>query len=439
MTVLKNKMRLLPKCLLSPLKIGRKKGYPCPYVKKILFLAPQPFFQERGTPIAVRMAVETLGQSGSYDVTLLTYHEGFDVTLPGVTHLRMWAPRWLYGIRPGISIKKLIADLFFFIASLRLLAFGRFDFIHAVEESVYIALPFSVIRKIPLVYDMDSSIPEQLTESWWLLRPLRALFSTLERCAIKYSVGVLAICEALKNIALQAGGTNISLLYDVSLLNEQQETTKEVLRDTIHKDAATPVVLYIGNLEGYQGITLLIESFQKLLTKEKATASKVTTPHLVILGGSERHIEYYTNLARKLGIETHVSLLGPRPVTMLGSYLQQASLLVSPRTKGNNTPMKIYSYIDTGIPMVATNLPTHTQVVTTREAFLAEPDAEHFAEELFAALHNPVDATARAAAAQALVEQRYNRKIFTKTLIGFYHSLEAQQPEPIHPTDAATL
>jgi hypothetical protein len=101
--------------------------------------------------------------------------------------------------------------------------------------------------------------------------------------------------------------------------------------------------------------------------------------------------------------------------------------------------MKIYSYIDTGIPMVATNLPTHTQVVTTREAFLAEPDAEHFAEELFAALHNPVDATARAAAAQALVEQRYNRKIFTKTLIGFYHSLEAQQPEPIHPTDAATL
>jgi glycosyltransferase involved in cell wall biosynthesis len=429
MPVLKNKIRLLPKCLARPLKIRVKKGYPCTNVKKILFLAPQPFFQERGTPIAVRMAVETLGQSGHYDVTLLTYHEGFDVTLPGVTHLRMWAPRWLYGIRPGISIKKLIADLFFFIASLRLLAFGRFDFIHAVEESVYMALPFALVRKIPLVYDMDSSIPEQLTESWWFLRPLRSVFSILERCAIKHSVGVLAICDALKNIALQAGATNISLLYDVSLLSEQQEATKELLRDTIHKDATTPVVLYIGNLEGYQGITLLIESFQKLLTKEKAAASNGTTPHLVILGGSERHIEYYTNLARKLGIDMHVSLLGPRPVTMLGSYLQQASLLVSPRTKGNNTPMKIYSYLDTGVPMVATNLPTHTQVVTTREAFLAEPDPEHFAEELFAALHNSVDATARAAAARTLVAQQYNKETFQRTLLSFYQSCDAQEPE----------
>ena len=189
------------------------------------------------------------------------------------------------------------------------------------------------------------------------------------------------------------------------------------------------MVLYIGNLEGYQGITLLIKSFQKLLTKEKAAASNGTTPHLVILGGSERHIEYYTNLARKLGIDMHVSLLGPRPVTMLGSYLQQASLLVSPRTKGNNTPMKIYSYLDTGIPMVATNLPTHTQVVTTREAFLAEPDPEHLAEELFAALHNPVDATARAAAARTLVAQRYNKETFQRTLLSFYQSCDAQEPE----------
>jgi hypothetical protein len=42
---------------------------------KILLVAPQPFFQERGTPIAVRLLAETLAAEG-YEVHLLVYHEG---------------------------------------------------------------------------------------------------------------------------------------------------------------------------------------------------------------------------------------------------------------------------------------------------------------------------------------------------------------------------
>ena len=41
----------------------------------VLVFAPQPFFQERGTPIAVRLLVEELADAG-YTVDLLTFHEG---------------------------------------------------------------------------------------------------------------------------------------------------------------------------------------------------------------------------------------------------------------------------------------------------------------------------------------------------------------------------
>ena len=54
----------------------------------ILLLAPQPFYQERGTPIAVRMLVETLCQAGN-QVDLLTYHEGEDISLPGLKIYRI--------------------------------------------------------------------------------------------------------------------------------------------------------------------------------------------------------------------------------------------------------------------------------------------------------------------------------------------------------------
>ena len=49
---------------------------------RILLVAPQPFYQERGTPIAVRMLVEVLCGQG-HAVDLLTFHEGADLDIEG--------------------------------------------------------------------------------------------------------------------------------------------------------------------------------------------------------------------------------------------------------------------------------------------------------------------------------------------------------------------
>ena len=58
--------------------------------------------------------------------------------------------------------------------------------------------------------------------------------------------------------------------------------------------------------------------------------------------------------------------------------MAQADVLVSPRTKGANTPMKVYSYLDSGVAVLATRLPTHTQVMNDETALLAEPTPEDF-------------------------------------------------------------
>lgn len=66
--------------------------------------------------------------------------------------------------------------------------------------------------------------------------------------------------------------------------------------------------------------------------------------------------------------------LGAQPVALLSAvYLAQADILVSPRSKGSNTPMKLYSYLASGKPILATNLWTHTQVLTAASAVLTEP------------------------------------------------------------------
>ena len=89
---------------------------------RVLVLAPQPFYQERGTPIAVRIAVESLSRklqlsaSDPASIDLLCYHEGEDIQIPGVRIFRIPAPKALCGIRPGLSIKKLLCDVIFLAA-----------------------------------------------------------------------------------------------------------------------------------------------------------------------------------------------------------------------------------------------------------------------------------------------------------------------------------
>ena len=69
--------------------------------------------------------------------------------------------------------------------------------------------------------------------------------------------------------------------------------------------------------------------------------------------------------------------------------MQAADLLVSPRIRGTNTPLKIYSYLRSGKPIVATNLLTHTQVLTPEIAVLVEPTPERFAAAILELIENP--------------------------------------------------
>jgi glycosyltransferase involved in cell wall biosynthesis len=97
---------------------------------------------------------------------------------------------------------------------------------------------------------------------------------------------------------------------------------------------------------------------------------------VVIVGSREDDIRRYRNVAGGLGIESPVHFLGRRPVHPLSNLLRQADMLVSPRLKGLNTPMKICSYLDSGTAVSATRLRTHTLILDDRTAYLVDPEPD---------------------------------------------------------------
>ena len=375
----------------------------------ILVLAPQPFYENRGTPIATRQLLQTLSDEG-HTLDVLTYHIGQNLSIP---RCRIYRIRRIPGIRrmpAGPSLKKMICDIVMLFTLIGMLMRRRWDVIHAVEESVFMALFVKFFFRIPYVYDMDSSLPLQLSEKYAALCLILKPLTWMEALAVRNSVGVVAVCAALEERAAQhSPETPIVRIEDTSLL--QDVSGDEDLGRAL--SITGPRVMYVGNLERYQGIDLLLDAFVHVF-------HRVSDAHLIVIGGSAEHIKKYRKKAASFEVASRIHFVGPRPSDQLGHYLRQADILVSPRTKGNNTPMKIYSYLDSGKPVLATRLPTHTQVLDEDISLLVDPNPLSMAAGLQSLLESPELQRQLAARAQRRIQEAYTQEIMQAKLAAFY-------------------
>jgi glycosyltransferase involved in cell wall biosynthesis len=376
---------------------------------QVLVIAPQPFYQERGTPIATRLLVEAL-QAAGHEVDVLTYHVGDDPLLPGVRVFRAPAVPFVREVPIGFSLRKVLCDLALLWRLVTLTRRHRYDVLHAVEEAVFLSLLVRGLRS-RVVYDMDSSLPEQLLGKYGALRPMDGVLRRLERLAIARSDLVLAVCE---DLAARARGyattTPVDVVEDVSLLGDEAANgAVENLRHDLPDGAL--LALYVGNLERYQGVDVMLDA----LTKLESPALK-----FIAIGGTAESVAAYRARATALGLGSTAVFLGARPVRDLGAYLVQADLLVSPRLSGHNTPMKLYSYLAAGRAILATRIRSHTQVLSDETAMLVEPTAAELARGLDALLRSPRLRERLGLAARRLAATRYSLTQFRASIATAY-------------------
>lgn len=374
---------------------------------RILLLAPHPFFQQRGTPIAEKMLLEVLAGHG-HQIDVLTFSEGEDVHIPGCRIRRIPRLPFARGIQPGFSLKKLASDAVMLMTALRMVRRGRYDLVHAVEESAFMALVARWVYGIPYVYDMDSGLARQMIDKFALLSRVKGILERFEKAAVCGSVATLTVCKSLEDQAraCRPGGL-VGRIEDVSLLGDGAGGANDV--------PDGPVAMYVGNLQRYQGIDLLLDSFRH-------TLHEVQEAKLVVIGGDEESLRQYQARVGELGDRVH--FLGPRPVERLGAYLRRATVLVSPRIHGENTPMKVYSYLDSGRPVLATRLPTHTQVLTDDIACLADPEPRAMGRALARLLRDGGLRERLASAAKEYAQRELTREAFEGKLLRFYGSVE---------------
>ncbi|MDD3925978.1 MAG: glycosyltransferase family 4 protein [bacterium] len=380
---------------------------------RILLLAPQPFFEIRGTPLAVRNMVRVLCGRG-YRVDLVTYPMGQDIEVENLRIIRVPRMMPVKEVGIGLSGRKIVFDIGLAYVALRQALRERYDCIHGVEEAAFVAAGLGMLLKKPVIYDMDSLLSEQIsaTRGYAFAAPLAR---RMERWAVRRSALVLTIGKRLADEAGRMCRTaRVAVVEDIPLDEAEDGRSVRVYPEEAFEGAR--IITYAGSLERYQGVDSLIRAMSQV-------TEAVPEARCIVIGGREEQIRSMKEIAGTMKLGNRAQFLGLRDPGDLPAYLAASEILVSPRRIGDNIPYKIYTYMASGKPIVATDIGAHTAVLDDESAFICGTDAASLAGGLIRALTDSAGAQRRAAKAEILARENYTPQSFERKLLEAYGSL----------------
>lgn len=388
-------------------------------------IAPQPFFEARGTPFSEYHRIRALIDLG-HTVDLVTYPFGHDVSVPGLRVFRSARPPFVRRVGIGPSWKKVPLDLALFATALRRALSGQYDAVHSHEEGSWFGVLVAGLRRVPHLYDMHSSLPQQLTNfGYSRSRVLKTLLRWFERFAVSRSQVVIVICPQLEETvrAIDAGVPAVLIENAPGSGDVPIAGSGQALRRELGLPPDAPVVVYTGTFESYQGLELLFRAMRTVIDHRPDA-------RLVLAGGEPAQIDAARAEAASCGIGAATIFAGQRPAAEIPAFLDAADVLVSPRSTGTNTPLKIYQYLRAGRPIVATRLLTHTQVLDDHVAILTAPTPEAFGAGVLDAIRDPERARAIGMRARQLAEKKYSYDAYlARTQAACAHLFREAAPE----------
>lgn len=386
---------------------------------RILMLAPEPFFEPRGTPFSEYHRIKALGELGHH-IDLVTYPIGRDVDLPNLRIFRAMRPPFVSRVRIGPSFTKALLDVLMLATIVRRVARAKYDAIHSHEEMGLVGVWLARWLRIPHVYDMHSSLPQQLSNFKYSRSALlRRAFVWAEDRMVHGSGVVITICQELQATVDDMGAGDRALLIENVMGGDVEDAPSIAPREIRQRwkiPEAAPLALYTGTFEAYQGVELLIDASAQLAR---------THPHarVLVVGGEPAQVATARVRADAAGASSIIVFTGQQPARDIPAFVEACDLLVSPRLRGTNTPLKIYSYLRSGKPILATELLTHTQVLSHDVARLVAVDAAAVAAAMADLLDRPGERARLAQAARELAASKYSRELYVRRTAEVYERL----------------
>lgn len=188
--------------------------------------------------------------------------------------------------------------------------------------------------------------------------------------ALKRANYIIALNSLVKKALIERGfDESIILVADdaVDIKEFKVDLSVQEARQKLGLPIDKKIVMYIGHLYPWKGVSVLAESVKFLTDK-----------HLVVfVGGLDRELSDFVD---KYGQEEKIKIIPFQSREKIPFFLQTADVVVLPNTAKEiissqyTSPLKLFEYMASGKPIVASDLPSLRQILNEDNSVLVTPD-----------------------------------------------------------------
>ena len=350
---------------------------------RVLMIAPTPFFADRGCHTRIYEEIKALQKRG-HEVKLCTYGLGRDV--PGIEIVRTVHLPWYQKLSAGPSKTKILLLPLLLITVLQECHRFKPDVVHAhLHEGACLAKVCRLFYpRAAYVFDMQGSLTKELLQHEFIRQgsvACRCFYRLEKKIDAWHTIIVSAdrIKEELKEMGCDTTNCiNVKDGVDTKAFFPQAFDKAIACRNGV--DIKKRRILYMGLLEKYQGVDIMLEAFRIIY-------QTYTEVQFLLIGYP--NIEKYRSICEEKGICKAVIFLGKTDYFSLPRYLSLADIAVAPnvsKTEGNGT---IYNYMAMGMATVAFDTKVSREILGDAGIYAAEGNAGKLAEKLIFCLEHP--------------------------------------------------
>ncbi|MHB1330552.1 MAG: glycosyltransferase family 4 protein [Minisyncoccota bacterium] len=195
-------------------------------------------------------------------------------------------------------------------------------------------------------------------------------YSLVTKLLLKRCTAIISITQGLKDFYVKNGVNADNIFVSPDAVDLEQfdiDASQTDARKKLNLPLDKKIVLYTGHLYDWKGANTLARS-------AKFISSDIL---VVFVGGTEKNVKDFRDT---FGAQSNILILGKKPYEDMPMYMKAADVLTLPNSPVNNvsslytSPMKLFEYMASGRPIIASDLPSIREVLNEGNALLVKPD-----------------------------------------------------------------